>query len=363
MLPVALHDVTFRHRSGFALERLRVDFAAGAHTAITGTAGAGVSTLLQLIAGDLSPASGSITIGDRVVNGVRRSKRPLLHVTGALEIPGRWAVDHALVAALRDRSLDRIDRQREFQLAVEKWRLEDLLRRRVDTLSSSERLMVHVARIELMRPAILVADRFLASLNPSRRIEIADAIFRSLRVSGATVITAPSDPAELAFSDEVVVLDRGRVVQTGTSADVYGRPADERAAEAGGAINVIPVVIHAGTVESPIGSWQVAEPPFEGTGLALIRPEDFELARPGEESDFVFSIEEAGFAAGRWRATGFLTGSILIHVDLPRETIIRKGRLLPIRFDPSRVRLIAREMKASDGRIPTDAIPSMRDTR
>ena len=100
-------------------------------------------------------------LGQRRVNDVKAAQRPLLLVTSALEIPGRWSVQHALVAAVRTRTLDRQDRHREYTLAAEKWELVPLLERRIDTLSSTEAARVHLARIELLRPAILLADRLL----------------------------------------------------------------------------------------------------------------------------------------------------------------------------------------------------------
>ncbi|MFZ2490063.1 MAG: ATP-binding cassette domain-containing protein [Thermoanaerobaculia bacterium] len=363
MLPVSLHEVEFRHRSGFTLSGVTLEFEPSTHTAIVGTGGSGISTLLGLITGELTPQRGEVRIGDRTVNGVRQSKRPLLHVTDQLDVPGRWAVDHALVAALRDRSLDRTDRQREFELAAVKWQLTDLLRRRVDSLSSSERGQLSLACIELIRPAILVADRLLAPLSPALRSRLADELFRTLRVIGTTVISAPSDHAELAYSDRVVLLDRGEVIQVGTAAEVWTRPIDDRAAEATGVVNAIPVTIRGTTVESPIGIWEVSEPPFQGTGLALLRPGDFAVARPGEESDFVFSIEEAGFSSGRWIARGYLSGGVTLRVELPPELAIRKGRPLPLRFEPSRVTFIARALEMPQLSVPTDVIPLMRDSR
>lgn len=363
MLDVALHHVTFRHRSGFEIADVSAEFRASTHTAITGTAGAGVSTLLRLLTGDLTPDSGEVTIGSRPVNATRRSKRPMLYATEAPDVPGRWAVDHALVAALRDRSLDRFDRQREFALAAKKWKLEHLLPRRVDTLSSSERTLVNVAMIELKRPAILVADRLLAALNPAARDRVADELYRALRVIGTTVITAPADHSELAFSEQVVLLHRGRVIQTGSAAAVYTNPVDDAAAEAMGSINALPVTIRGNVVESPIGNWNIDAPPFQGSGLALLRPEDFKLAAAGEESDFVFGIEEAGFSRGQWIARGFLSGALVLRIALPRETPIRKGRLLAMTFDPARARLLQRAMEPPELGVPTDVIPLMRDSR
>ena len=71
---------------------------------------------------------------------------------------------------------------------------------------------MHLARIELLRPGILVADRVL------ELAAFADDYYRMLRVLGTTVISAPASVDELGFTDRVVVLDGGRVVQEGAFA-------------------------------------------------------------------------------------------------------------------------------------------------
>src|SRR5262249_20646527 len=196
------------------------------------------------------------------------------------------------------------DRLHEIELAASKWHLDQLLRRRLDTLSSTERAFANLARIELLRPGILIADRLLEHVNSSVLPAIADELYRTLRVLGATVVVAPSSPIELGLVDTLVVLDGGRVVQQGTASHVFRHPANEAAARATGEINVIPVTIRGREVESVIGAWAVDAPPFEGAGVALARPDDFAVAQPGEESDVILAVEEASFHNGAWHVRG-----------------------------------------------------------
>ncbi|HYO79065.1 MAG TPA: ATP-binding cassette domain-containing protein [Thermoanaerobaculia bacterium] len=363
MLDVALRNLAFAHDRGFALRDVTVTFERSTHTALIGPPACGASTLLQLIAGTLRPASGDVVLGQRRANDIKASRRPLLSVTSALEVPGRWSVQHALVAAVRTRSLDREDRHREYELAIEKWALAPLLERRLRTLSSTEQTRVQLARIELLRPAILVADRLLERVSAAARTPLADTFYRTMRVFGTTVISAPSARDELAYSERVVVLHDGRVVQSGHVAQVFARPADDAAAIATGDVDVIPVTIRGNVVESVIGAWDVDPPPFQGSGVALVRPSDFAPPRPGEDSDFVFGVEEAGFADGRWIAHGMLSGGVTIRVELPREANVHKGRLMALRYDPSRFRLLPRELAPLQATVPTDVVPPMRETR
>src|SRR5262249_41718942 len=133
--------------------------------------------------------------------------------------------------------------------------------------------------------------------------------------------------------------DGGRVVQDGSPAAVYTRPASVAAAKATGDVNIIPVSVNGDSIESPIGGWN-AHPGFQGRGVALARLEDFAVGPPGEESDLIFGIEEASFREGRWVATGILTGGINLRVILPADFGVHKGRLIPLRYDAGRFVLL-----------------------
>jgi ABC-type sugar transport system ATPase subunit len=338
LLDIALQNV-FVRRGNFELREISLTFTTGTHTAITGAAGAGASTLLDIVAGRLQPDRGDVIFGTRRVTGVKMSARPVLHATSEIGVPARWSVQHALVAAVRRRTLDRIDRRREVDLAVDQWELTALLERRIGSLSESERLRVHLARIELLKPAVLAADRVLERMNASVVNRMADKFYRMLRVIGTTVISAPSTLTELGHTNSVVVLDRGFVEQSGSSAEVYARANSVAVAAATGDINRIPVTIHGRTVDSPIGSWE-ANPPFEGDGFALIRPEDLTVARAGEDSDLILGVEEARFRDGVWEVTGFVTGGLSVRVRLPGTLAIHKGKLIALRYDPNRFQLL-----------------------
>jgi ABC-type sugar transport system ATPase subunit len=335
MLDVSLHAVSAR-----ILRDVTLTFPKSTCTAIVGPPACGASTLLRVIAGDVTPQSGEVRIGARVVTDLKRSKRPLLFATSSPDAPDRWSVEHLLIAAVRTRTLDREDRHHELQLAVDKWRLGDLLRRTLGTLSSTERTLANLARIELLRPGIALLDRLFEHASRAGLDSLVDDFHRTLRVAGTTVITAPSSSYELGVCDRIVVLDRGTVVQEGLPSQIYVQPASEAAALATGEVNVIPITIRGNVAESVIGAWTIEAPPFEGSGIALIRPEAFTVAARGEDSDLIFGVEEASFRDGRWHARGVLTGGLILRVVLPAGTEIHKGRLLPLRYDPRAVRAL-----------------------
>jgi ABC-type multidrug transport system ATPase subunit len=333
MLEVSLTNITFAN-----LREVTATFPSRTHTALIGPAASGKSTLLKILAGEIKPQTGEVRIGSRDVTNLKRARRPLLYTTSAINAPSRWSVRHLLVAAARQRTIDREDRQHEIEMATSKWNLS--LDRRLDTLSSTERTRANLARIEILKPAILVADRILDGVDASENL--ADEFYRTLRVMATTVITAPSSIVELGAIDRVIVLDGGRIVQQGMPSEVYGNPRSEAAAAATGDVSVVPVTIRGTVVESIIGSWTVDPAPFQGNGIALIRPDDFSVAAAGEESDLIFSVEEANFYGGAWHVRGLLSGAFLLRATLPGSLAIHKGKLLALRYEASRFGLLPR---------------------
>jgi ABC-type spermidine/putrescine transport systems, ATPase components len=144
---------------------------------------------------------------------------------------------------------------------------------------------------------------------------------------------------------------------------VFRNPATAAEAEATGEVNRIPVAVRNGEAESAIGAWPVAEGTPDGPHIALVRPEHFLPAEAGEESDVIVAVEEASFRDGVWHVYAMLSGGIGLHVVLPAASSIHKGRLIALRYDSTRFRLVPRE--ESDGRTEAmlPSVPSMRDTR
>ena len=363
MLDLRLSGVTLRDsRSAFTISDLSVDFPRQTHTALLGAAGSGKSILLKLISGARRPDLGAIEYGARDVTRLRLAKRPVLAWHRESRLIERWSVRHLLVAAARQRSLDFEDRIREIDLAVEKWTLARLLDRSIRELSSTEQLRAHLAQIELLKPAVFVAERLLSRATASSFRSLADEFYRTLRVIGTTVVSEISSSRELDFCDRVVVMDTGAIIQQGTPKELWDRPSSPQSARALGEINMVPIEVKGLQVTSPIGWWQLSSPAFEGMGFAVVRPADFIVPAPGQDSDLIFGVEEAGFSEGMWDLRGVLTGGTQLHVRLAPTVPIHKGRLIPLRFDSSRVVIFPGQHTSQDTRVNA-VIPSIRESR
>lgn len=362
MLDLSLENVSFEHHgSNFRLADVSFRAAKGTHTLIAGAGGSGKSTLLRLITGDHRPTSGTIHFGARDATSLSRRKRPVLFVSPALDVPGRWSVQHLLIASLSRRSLDREDRMTEFRRIVGNWALEGVLGRRLDSLSSHEVLVARLAAVEALRPAVGVFERIFDAAAAPQRAILADRFFRVLRGLGTTVVTEASSQFETAFCDRVVILDSGAVVQEGTPYGVYRQPVSVTSARALGSVNALPAIVRNGSVETRAGVWELAGIPWDGEGYVLVRPEDFAVAASGEESDFIFGVEEARFSEGAWTLLGFLPGGQVLQVRLQAAMAPRKGQLVALRIDPQRIVVVRGSHRISDDTL--SALPSRSESR
>ena len=79
----------------------------------------------------------------------------------------------------------------------------------------------------------------------------------------------------------------------------------------------------------------------EKNELQQIADNQFHIAKPGEESDLIFGIEEATFENGVWIARGFVTGVLSLRAALPRSEKVHKGRVIALRFDPAEITLVS----------------------
>jgi ABC-type Fe3+/spermidine/putrescine transport system ATPase subunit len=276
--------------------------------------------------------------------------------------PARWSVRHLLVSAARQQKRGFDERMAVIDAAASRWGLSSLLDRKIGTLADSERVRAKLAQIELLRPAVVVAERLFAPLSPSDRASFAAEFHRALRATGATVLTEVSSWSEVALCDRVAVLESGRLIQGGAPADVYRRPVSRVAAAAMGIVNAIPVIVRGGEVDSAIGQWTDSNCGIEGNGFALLRPDDFEVALPGEESDFILTIEEATFAEGAWRVRGMLSGETILQANLRTDDPPKVRRPLALRFDRTTARIVAGEHEGL-GRIALDVVPPINESR
>jgi molybdate transport system ATP-binding protein len=185
-------------------------------TALFGASGAGKTTVLDAIAGLRTPSAGSIVVGSRV----------LFDRTRGVDLPphhrhiGYVAQDVALfphMSVRRNVLYGRRDGQRlSLETVVRMLEIAPFLDRQVPQLSGGERQRVALARALMSAPELLLLDEPLAAVDVERRRRILPYLERVRDELMVPIIYVTHDPSEVRqLADHVVILDEGRVVETG----------------------------------------------------------------------------------------------------------------------------------------------------
>jgi len=201
------------------LEQADIRVAAGEVHALVGPNGSGKSTLLAVLAGDLRPDSGSVTIEGKPISrmGARLAaqRRALL----AQETPLAFAFTVREVITWGRLPWRGTDQSAQDDAVIgeviEEHDLSELLNRPVTSLSGGERARVHLARVLAQRAPVLLLDEADAALDLAGQAQI-DAAIRRRRDVGDTVIVVSHDLGRLAaVADSATLMSRGRVVGQG----------------------------------------------------------------------------------------------------------------------------------------------------
>ncbi len=222
-----VRDLTVRFGATVAVDHVDLAVPAGSVVAVLGPSGCGKSTLLRAVAGLEHPASGAISYDGRDLGATPTHKRGF-----ALMFQDGQLFEHLDVAAniaypLRLRHRSRADQRSKVGELLALVGLEGYADRVPATLSGGERQRVALARALAVEPRLLLLDEPLSALDRGLRERLAGEIHDILRAAGATAMLVTHDHEEaFAVADRMAVMRDGRIVQSGTLEEVWGRPAD-----------------------------------------------------------------------------------------------------------------------------------------
>jgi iron(III) transport system ATP-binding protein len=287
---VSVRDVRKAFGPRAVLDGVSLEVEAGSLTAILGASGSGKTTLLRLIAGFERTDSGTIGLGERLVDGPKVFVPPERRRIGY--VPQEGALfPHLTVAGnvgfgLRAGKIGRGGAALEARVEelLELVGLAGFEKRLPHHLSGGERQRVALARALAAYPALVLLDEPFSSLDVELRTSMRREVVEVLRKSGATVILVTHDQDEaLSIADRVAVLQRGAIVQCDEPAVLYMRPVNGEVARFVGHGNVLLGRLEKGVVRSVLGEIAVelgiAAPEPCAVGL-LVRPEQIDIDGP-----------------------------------------------------------------------------------
>jgi multiple sugar transport system ATP-binding protein len=322
------------------LKDISLEIEDGEFLTILGPSGCGKSTLLKILAGFETPDEGSISLGEKQLDGLRPKHRDIAMVFQSYALYPHMTVADNIALPLRMRRLNAWQRlpvigallpgttaaKKEISAEVSRVAgalgLDQLLDRKPAQLSGGQRQRVAVGRAMVREPAVFLMDEPLSNLDAKLRIQMRAEIKELHRRLGSTFIYVTHDQTEaMTLSDRIVVMSHGEILQVARPQEIYADPCDLRVAEFVGSpkINIVEArVVGDGRVELAGAILRIDGIPAGAERVFVgVRPEAAHPAEPGAHD----------VVSGRVRLVEHMGSDVLVHLDVPSASDLFVVRL------------------------------------
>ena len=334
---IRLESITKRFpRGGGARDAVRevsLEVAPGRFLTLLGPSGCGKTTTLRIVAGFEAPTRGRVLIGGTDVTGLMANRRNIGFVFQHYALFPHLPVGENVAYGLRVRKWGAREIARAVGDVLALVGLAGYERRFPHQLSGGEQQRVALARAVVIRPQVLLFDEPLSNLDAKLRVQMRAEIRRLQETLAITTVYVTHDQDEaMAISDQIAVMQEGRIVQVGTAEDVYARPATAFVAEFIGRMNVIEAEARPDgpgiAVEVNGQTLRLESGPLRLGRVRLgVRPETIELSRAGTGLGAVPGVVESRTFLGekveyvvRWGA---------LRLQVTAYDPIRRGTFAP----------------------------------
>ncbi len=281
---IELRHITKEFEDGFtAVSDFNLKVRRGEFVTFLGPSGCGKTTTLRMIAGFDTPTSGEILLNGKNITDLPPNKRPVNTVFQRYALFPHMNIFENIAFGLKLKKLPQDVIVRKVKKVLELVDLEGFEKRSVSTLSGGQQQRVAIARALVNEPEILLLDEPLGALDLKMRKEMQIELKAMHDELGITFIYVTHDQEEaLTMSDQIVVMNEGKMQQIGTPEDIYNEPKNAFVADFIGESNIFNGIM-TGRLRARFcgGEFVCVDDIEEGTHInAVVRPEDVELTAP-----------------------------------------------------------------------------------
>lgn len=321
---IAFEGVSKQYGSHTAVESLDLEIYEGEFFCLLGPSGCGKTTTLNLIGGFAAASTGQIRIRGEIVNTTPPHRRKVNTVFQSYALFPHLTVRENVGFGLKMAKVPRSESESRVMEALSLVALEAFVDRYPAQLSGGQQQRVAVARALVNRPAVLLLDEPLGSLDLKLRKRLQVELSQIQREIGTTFVFVTHDQGEaMAMADRIAVMNDARVEQVGTAREIYTQPASRFVASFIGESNFLPVEIQGGRVLTARGGIPVPAQDTSEAGPAtlMVRPESVRLAPAGPEDEgLVGTVVKLSFLGSFTRASiDCPEADDPVIVDMPTE--------------------------------------------
>jgi iron(III) transport system ATP-binding protein len=331
---LAFENVSCSIGSTDILKNLSFELQAGEIACLLGQSGCGKTTLLRIAAGIQQVTSGRVLLDDEEVDG------PSGFVPPERRNVGLVFQDFALFPHLNVienvcfglNALSRKEATKVAEHALERVGLAGFRHSYPSSLSGGEQQRVALARAIVPRPQVMLLDEPFSGLDQRLRETVREETLALLKETRATCVLVTHDPVEaMDFADRILLMRAGRLIQTGTSAELFNSPVDLQVARFFSDVNEIAGRVRGGIVDTPLGKFSAASLANDEAVVVVIRPQALCLARENEGTEGY--VLEARFLGDKTRCMVQFNG-----IDEPLNALLvghapQKGETAYFRVD------------------------------
>jgi glycerol transport system ATP-binding protein len=214
------------------LQGINLELAPGSRNVLLGRTLAGKTTLLRIMAGLDRPTRGRVLVDGQDVTGMAVRKRSVAMVYQQFVNYPSLTVYNNIASPLKLGGLDKREIDRRVRETAQMLSLTDYLNRLPAELSGGQQQRTAIARALVKDAQLLLLDEPLVNLDYKLREKLREELQEIFKQREAVVVYSTTEPAEaLMLGGDIMVIDEGRILQTGPTAQVYHNPATLRVAE------------------------------------------------------------------------------------------------------------------------------------
>ncbi len=225
MATVTFEHVTKRYGQVTAVDDFNLEIGDGEFMVLVGPSGCGKTTNLRMIAGLEDISSGTLRIGDRVVNDVPPKDRNIAMVFQSYALYPHMSVYDNLAFGLKLRHVPKVDIDRRVREAAQILDLGRFLDRKPKALSGGQRQRVALGRAIVREPSVFLMDEPLSNLDAKLRVQTRAEIARLHQRLKTTIVYVTHDQVEaMTMGQRITVMSEGHLQQVGTPQELYDYP-------------------------------------------------------------------------------------------------------------------------------------------